>query len=252
MTTPTRIIGSYLSPYVRKVLVTLELKGVPYEIDPIIPFFGDQRFEELSPLRRVPVLIDDEVTLCDSSVICQYIEERYPTPSIYPTARADRARTRWLEEFADTRMGDVIIWRLYNELVISRFVWGRPTSKDVVERARNTELPEILDYLEPLLVGDGYVYGDALSIADVSVAAFFRNLQLARVELDAQRWPCTAAHLGRTLAVEAFARLRPFEELCIRTPIAQHRAALEAAGAPICAETRGTPSPRVGPMTIIP
>ena len=35
-----RIVGSYLSPYVRKVLVVLDLKGIPYEIDPIIPFIG--------------------------------------------------------------------------------------------------------------------------------------------------------------------------------------------------------------------
>ena len=38
-----QIIGSYLSPYVRKVLVVLDLKGIPYEIDPIVPFFGDDR-----------------------------------------------------------------------------------------------------------------------------------------------------------------------------------------------------------------
>ena len=47
-----RIIGSYLSPYVRKVLACLELKGLAYEIDPIVPFLGDDRFTQLSPLRR--------------------------------------------------------------------------------------------------------------------------------------------------------------------------------------------------------
>jgi glutathione S-transferase len=42
---------------------------VPYEIDPIIPFVGDDRFSQLSPLRRIPVYTDDRVTLADSSVI---------------------------------------------------------------------------------------------------------------------------------------------------------------------------------------
>src|SRR5260370_41255075 len=55
MAAPVRIIGSYISPYVRKVLVCLRTKGVPYEIDPIIPFVGDDRFSQLSPLRRIPV-----------------------------------------------------------------------------------------------------------------------------------------------------------------------------------------------------
>src|SRR3990167_9406917 len=96
-----RIIGSYLSPYVRKVLVVLDQKNIPYEIDPIIPFFGNDRFSTLSPLRRVPVLIDDQVTLADSSVICQYLEDRYPDPTLYPKDIALRASARWLEEFAD-------------------------------------------------------------------------------------------------------------------------------------------------------
>jgi len=46
MTTRARIIGSYRSPYVRKVLACLDLKGVAYEIDPIVPFMGDDRFSE--------------------------------------------------------------------------------------------------------------------------------------------------------------------------------------------------------------
>ena len=47
MSAPVRIIGTYLSPYVRKVLVFLDLKGIAYEIDPIVPFFGDDRFTAL-------------------------------------------------------------------------------------------------------------------------------------------------------------------------------------------------------------
>ena len=74
MDQPIRIIGSFLSPYVRKVLVALELKGLQYEVDSITPFYGNDEFTRLSPLRRIPVLIDDRVTLCDSTVICEYCE----------------------------------------------------------------------------------------------------------------------------------------------------------------------------------
>src|SRR5689334_15165248 len=98
------IIGSYLSPYVRKVLAVLHIKGIDYEIDPIVAFLGDDRFTELSPLRRIPVLIDDQVALCDSTVICEYLDERHPEPGVYPQGAAARARARWLEEYADTRM----------------------------------------------------------------------------------------------------------------------------------------------------
>lgn len=52
---PLQVIGSYLTPYVRKLLGCLGLKQLPYTIDPIVPFYGDESFARLSPLRRVPV-----------------------------------------------------------------------------------------------------------------------------------------------------------------------------------------------------
>ena len=62
-----KIIGSYVSPYVRKVLACMALKGLDdYEIDPITPFFGDDAFARLSPLRRIPVLVHEDLVLTDS------------------------------------------------------------------------------------------------------------------------------------------------------------------------------------------
>jgi glutathione S-transferase len=245
-----RIVGNYLSPYVRKVLVCLHLKGVPYEIDPIIPFFGDERFSTLSPLRRIPVLIDDRVTLSDSSVICQYLEDRHPEPAVYPDDVADRAHARWLEEYADTRMGDVFIWRLFNQLVIRPFVWGEKTDEAAVARTLAEDVPAVLDYLEAQAPADRFLFGDRLSIADVAIACFFRNAAFARFRIDAARWPRSAGLVERVLASPPFQALRPYEEKMIRTPPVAARAALAEMGAPLTAETMGTPTPRRGPMTV--
>ena len=249
MRRPVQIIGSYLSPYVRKVLVALELKGVPYQIDPIVPFFGDDRFARLSPIRRIPVLIDDRVTLPDSSVICQYLEDRYPEPALYPGDLADRAQARWLEEFADSRMGEVFIWGLFNQVAINPFVWGTPTDPEIVERVRGVDIPQILDYLETEAPQDGFRFG-AVSIADVSIACFFRNAALARYEVDSDRWPRTAPWVERTLALPAFTKLEPYEQKSARTPIPKQREALAALGAPLTAESYGTAQPRRGMMRI--
>ena len=51
------IVGSYVSPFVRKVLACLELKQLDYRIDPIAPFYGDDEYSRLSPLRRVPQIL---------------------------------------------------------------------------------------------------------------------------------------------------------------------------------------------------
>jgi glutathione S-transferase len=246
---PVRIIGSYLSPYVRKVLVCLDLKGLTYEIDPIIPFLGDDRFSRLSPIRRIPVLVDDRVTLADSSVICQYLEDRHPEPALYPADVAERARARWLEEFADSRIGEVLIWRLFNQVVINPFVWGEPTDDAILKQALEVEIPEVLDYLESQVPRAGFLFG-APSIADISIACFFRNAAFARFRVDPGRWPGTAAFVDRTLSLECFEKLEPYEERLMRTPIPKHRSVLAEMGAPLSEETFGTTTPRRGVMRI--
>lgn len=245
----TKIIGSYLSPYVRKVLVCLDIKGVPYAIDPIVPFYGNDEFARLSPVRRIPVLMDDSVTLADSTVICEYLDERYPEPSLFPQGAQLRARARWLEEFADTRMGEVFIWHLFNQLVIRRFVWGETPDEQVLKKAREEEIPQVLDYLEHELPPAGFLFG-AICVADIALASFLRNAAFARHSIDAARWPKTASFVSRLLEHAGFAKLRPYEELLLRTPIANHRAALKDAGAPLAADTLGTTIPRRGLLTL--
>lgn len=246
---PLRVIGSYLSPYVRKVLVCLELKGIAYEVDHIVPFFGEDAFSTLSPLRRIPVLVDGDLVLSNSSVICQYLEDLVPAPSVLPADIRDRARARWLEEFADTRMGDVFIWRLFNQLAIRPSVWGEKGDRALVERTLAEDVPGVLDYLESEAPADGFRFG-ALSLADIAPACFFRNAGWVRFTIDAARWPRAAAWMARTLASPPFATLAQLEEGILRVPIAQQREALKALGAPISATTVGGAVPRRGIMPI--
>lgn len=249
MARPVQIVGSYLSPYVRKVLVVLDLKGIAYEIDPIVPFFGDDRFTLISPVRRIPVLIDEQVTLADSSVICQYLEDCCPQPTLYPTTIVDRARARWLEEYADSRMGEVFIWGLFNQVAIKPNVWGEPTDKAAVEETLNQDMPQVLDYLEGQVPAEGFVFGE-VSIADISIACFFRNAGFARFRVDTSRWPRTAAFVDRVLKLESFVKLEPMEDRLLRTPLKQHRAILTEMGAPVMRETWGTEKPRRGILRI--
>src|SRR5690348_8481921 len=153
-----RVIGSYVSPYVRKVLACLNLKGLAYEIDPITPFFGDEAFGRLSPLRRIPVLIDGDLSLCDSSVICAYLDEAYPERPLLPSDPKHRARARWLEEYADTRMGDVFIWGLFYQLIVHPAVWGEKGDRERVERTLSSDAPGVLDYLEGQVPPDGFLF----------------------------------------------------------------------------------------------
>lgn len=244
-----RIVGSYLSPYVRKVLTLLHLKGLDYEVDPIVAFFGTEEFSRLSPLRRIPVLIDADVTLSDSTVIAEYLQDRYGGAPLLPSSAIDRARARWLEEYADTRMGEVIIWKLYQQLAINRHVWGQKPDEKIVAEALEHDIPHILDYLEAQVPAEGFLFGELMT-ADIAIAAPFRNAGFVRYVIDAGRWPRAAAYVSRVLDHASVAALRPFEELCLKTPIPAQRDALRAAGAPISAITLGGATPQRGIMKI--
>ncbi|CAF4209529.1 unnamed protein product [Rotaria magnacalcarata] len=245
-----RIIGSYLSPYVRKVLVCLSIKGIPYEIDPIIPFYGNEEFSKLSPLRRIPVFTDDKVTLCDSSVICQYLEDRYSSSnfvSIYPNDIVNRAKARWYEEYADTYIGNIFIWQYYNEVVIKPFVWKKKSDQIIVDRSLNIEIPKVLQYLEENVPKEGYMFDEKhATIADISITSFFRNLFIANAKFDVERYPFTFSYVNRILSLSYFQSLIPFEKISIASPIPNHRTALAKGNAPISNETFGIDKPKPG------
>jgi len=181
-------------------------------------------------------------------VICEYLEERYPETPVFPTGPEARARMRWLEEYADSRMGEVLIWQLFNQQ-IRRAVWREEPDQAVLDAALHTHIPHILDFLESEVPTAGFLFGN-VSVADVAIACFFRNTEFMRFEIDAERWPRTAAFVARVLGLEALARLRPFEDRAMRTRIPELREALAAMGAPVTTDTLGTDAPRRGLMRI--
>jgi glutathione S-transferase len=91
-----------LSPYVQKVKIALYEKAIPFE--PVIPniFGGDPGFDRTNPRREVPSLVDGETAVFDSSIILEYIEDKWPNARLLPATPAERARVRMLEEICDT------------------------------------------------------------------------------------------------------------------------------------------------------
>ncbi|MCW3845734.1 glutathione S-transferase family protein [Sphingomonas sp. LB-2] len=241
------IIGSHVSPYVRKVLVALAIKGLIHEVDPITPFFGNDEFSKLSPLRRIPVLIDGDLVLNDSTVICEYLDEAYPQPLLMPASPADRARARWMEEFADSRLGDLIIWRLFYRRIVAPRVYKLAPDEAEIAKVTDVELPAAMDWIEERAPAEGFLFGH-LCIADISYACFFRNALLAGWTIDAARWPRTAAWIARVEAVPAFADTIRFETAIVSSPMAERREALIAAGAKLSEKTYGEAAPRASIM----
>jgi glutathione S-transferase len=107
-TTTTKILSGPLSMFGAKVQIAALEKGVPFELT-MVPFIAGDAYEpkhpdvlRINPVKQqVPVLIDADVELFDSTQIFEYLEDRYPTPPLWPEGIADRARARQLEQKSD-------------------------------------------------------------------------------------------------------------------------------------------------------
>jgi glutathione S-transferase/RNA polymerase-associated protein len=109
-----------LSPYAQKVKIALREKGIAFE--PRIPDLfggGDAAFNAANPRREVPALIEDDVAVFDSTIILEYLEDRWPDPPLLPAGAAARARVRMLEELCDTYY-EAVNWAVFEVRVFQR------------------------------------------------------------------------------------------------------------------------------------
>jgi glutathione S-transferase len=201
-----KVYGVSLSPYVRKVLLLLEYKEIAYENVVVMPYSKDPTFLSKSPLGEIPAYEDEYTVLRDSSVICQYLEEKYPQNPLYPRHRVEKARALWLEEYSDSHLREVLNLGYFFEKVVKPKLLGKPTDEAKVKHTLSVTLPKSLNYLERELPASGYLFGSGLSIADISLGSLFLNVGYAGYQVPAARWPRSAAYIERVLSHPVFVK----------------------------------------------
>lgn len=192
------LYGAFGSPYVRKVLFVLGVKELPFEHIPQMPFARDPDYLKISPLGKIPALRDGDLTLCDSTVICEYLEDAYPESPVYPADVAGKARARWLEEFAGSRVTENAAGIFFQRLMRPLFMKKEP-DEALIEKIISTQLPPLLDYMESQVPDQGFLFGD-IRLADVCLVSPFINAGYAGYEVDPARWPTFAGYMQRVKA----------------------------------------------------
>jgi glutathione S-transferase len=198
-----KLIGTGLSPFVRKVQIALAEKGLAYEHDPMVPFGVPDAYKQMHPLGKIPTLTDGDRVLPDSSAICAYLERRQPEPSLYPSEPYEEARALWYEEFADAGLinGTIVP---FQERVVGPAFFKRASDEARIEEALNETLPPLFDYLERELGDADYIVGNRFSIADIALGTQFVNFGHGQGSVDASRWPRLAAYVERLHARPSF------------------------------------------------
>jgi len=157
-------------PYAQRTHITLLEKQLDFEIIEIDLFNRPDWFATISPYGKVPVLRHAGVTVHESSIINQYLDEAFPQPALMPESPALRAQARIWMDYCETRFLPAA-HRLMSEV------------DDPDKRAANREkLAEVLRHIEHeglRKTGSGpWFFGSELSLADIQFAPFLERFDM--------------------------------------------------------------------------
>lgn len=203
-----KVFGALLSPFVRKVVVAAEEKGMAYQLVPSSPGSPDPAFLAASPFGKIPAIEDEGFMLADSSAIIHYMEAKQPSPALIPADPQARGRAIWFDEFADTlymTSGGKI---LFHRLVAPKLL--KLPCDEATAVQGEAELPRICDYLESVAPAEGWLAGE-FSVGDISVASIIRSLAYVGHGPNAARYPATAAWYARVTGRPAWQKVEAME-----------------------------------------
>ena len=202
------VYGVPLSPFVRKVLVYGEERGLSLEMKPTTFGNPEPEFVETSPFKKIPGFRDGDFTISDSSAIIAYLEAKFPEGRLIPSDPEGAARVTWFDEFADT-----IIFKPASAIFGNRVVaplLGRPGDMAAADAAQADELPAMYDYLETQIDG-AFLVGESMTLADVSVASVLMNMAHCDAAANSAKYPKLTAWTAKMHARPSFAKWRAVE-----------------------------------------
>lgn len=169
-----KLIGSYTSPFVRKISILLLEKGITFEFVNEQPYHAETGVAQYNPLGKVPALVtDDGETWFDSPIIAEYIELLGIAPAMLPREPKAALAIKQIEALADGIM---------DAALVSVREQARPAAQQSeAELVRQREkISRSLDMCEQLLQ-DGKLKTDALNLATIAIACAIGYLNFRRV-----------------------------------------------------------------------
>ncbi len=156
------------SNFSRKVRILLAEKKIDYEIKEIDLRNKPGDFLEVSPIGQVPVFVDaDGTTLWDSTIITEYLDEKYPEPAFYPRNLRARLECRKWEELADALGDNVIRLWVLNMTNKSAPLGYQIASKLVIDRIFPV-FDRQLSQSDYLLGGETWTAADVAALCSVA------------------------------------------------------------------------------------
>ena len=198
-----KLIGSYTSPFVRKISVILLEKGITFEFINEMPYNAVNGVAKYNPLGKVPALVTDSGECWyDSPIIVQYIELLDIAPAMVPREPKAALKMRQLESLVDGVM-DAGLASVREQ--------ARPAAQQSSEELirQREKISQALDALEAF-AADGTLKADEINLATIATACAVGYLNFRRVS---PGWCATRPHLVKLVEAlfqrDSFARTEP-------------------------------------------
>ena len=199
-----QVISATPSPYARKVRIALAEKGIPFALRTEVPWDSTTATPQYNPLEKLPVLItEDGEGIYESRYILEWIEAKFPTPTMLPDEIDDRLFARKVEVVADGVCDACVLmfWERHRAEADQSKPW-------VARQMRKVEggLKALADW-----TGDReFVVGDRFGLADIATGTVVKYLDVRFPELPWRAWhPGLAAFSDRMERRESFAGTVP-------------------------------------------
>ena len=164
-----------LSPFCRKVRLSLAEKKIECELVEERYWEQSPDFLRRNPAAKVPVLKIEGRVMAESAAICEWLEEKFPEPSLMPQDADARYEVRRLVAWFDDKFHSEVTSKLLYERVNKKMMkQGFPDSSNVKSGARAIKYH--LDYLAWLLDHRRWLAGDVMTLADFAAAAHLSSL----------------------------------------------------------------------------
>jgi glutathione S-transferase len=170
-----RLFHVPLSPFCRKVRLSLAEKKIEVELVEERYWEADPDFLRRNPAAKVPVLRLDGIMMAESAAICEYLEETRPEPRLLPEDPVQRLEVRrlvsWFDDKFHHEVTSKLLYERVNKKVMKR---GYPDSSNVKAGAKAIKYH--LDYMAWLLDHRRWLAGDVMTLADFAAAAHLSSL----------------------------------------------------------------------------
>ncbi|WP_417449748.1 glutathione S-transferase family protein [Kordiimonas sp.] len=187
-----KLVGVSLSPYVERVLITLDAKGMLDEVELALPpaSFGTPEARAVNPSGKIPyLLLPDGMVLSEGQVIAEYLNDTLSGPDLMPSDPLHAARAKLLARTVDLYVG-------IQTAPLAKTITRGIRDEAAIELALEEGLPFGLDLLESHITGEQYAVGDAFSFGDAALIPHMFHFLVFLKEFDVDvftGWPKLSA-----------------------------------------------------------